>query len=382
MQPGDFLVSEENSEWDLVGLDPENRMRRVLDVALVDQLRQGPVEGTSDLDAAHGLAALAHDELVAFGTDSSQSLNDDDIALVLRALRSVLRRLGLKFELPFRDFKGFHGYWSGHGMSGPGGWGARRGYLQEAFEPVFRELNEREDREEAGFIRGVDGQLKNIIFASNGPKPEIVLQDAINNVVEISKNAEYCLFYDRPLGDSGLTWTELVAWWREQHHLGDLPDREVGHHLYERLIASCDTSLDESSDFWPEKTIFWTYCKRYGREDGGRQPALLPQVYLHYDPRTRRQRLGKPGALLRERMDFLLLLPHGVRIVIELDGQQHYAEGDAASPRLYAQMVAEDRKLRLKGHEVYRFGGFELKQSGAGDMLTQFFDELLSRHGF
>ena len=59
-------------------------------------------------------------------------------------------------------------------------------------------------------------------------------------------------------------------------------------------------------------------------------------------------------------MDFLLLLPHGVRIVLEVDGKQHYAEGDTASPKLYSEMVSEDRRLRLRGYEVYRFGGYEL----------------------
>lgn len=43
---------------------------------------------------------------------------------------------------------------------------------------------------------------------------------------------------------------------------------------------------------------------------------------------------------MRERMDFLLLLPHGVRIVLEVDGKQHYAEGDIASPKLYSEMVS------------------------------------------
>lgn len=52
-------------------------------------------------------------------------------------LRAVLKRLGVPFDLPFKDFKGFHGYWSSHGMSGPGGWGARRGYLSEVFNPVL-----------------------------------------------------------------------------------------------------------------------------------------------------------------------------------------------------------------------------------------------------
>jgi hypothetical protein len=53
---------------------------------------------------------------------------------------------------------------------------------------------------------GVAGELKNLIFASIGPKPEIVLRDALNNAVEITKGADSCLIYDRPLPEAGLTW--------------------------------------------------------------------------------------------------------------------------------------------------------------------------------
>jgi hypothetical protein len=129
----------------------------------------------------------------------------------------------------------------------------------------------------------------------------------------------------------------------------------------------------------PEKMLFRTYCERYRGIDTD-IPALLPQVYLHYDPQTRHERGDKVGVLHRERMDFLLLLPRGVRVVLEVDGKQHYAEGDTASPRLYAEMVEEDRSLRLKGYEVYRFGGYELMQAKAAIMLRRFFDDLLSRN--
>jgi hypothetical protein len=47
-------------------------------------------------------------------------------------------------------------------------------------------------------------------------------------------------------------------------------------------------------------------------------------------------------------------------VVLEVDGKQHYANGDTASPALYSQMVSEDRRLRLAGYEVYRFGETEL----------------------
>lgn len=57
-----------------------------------------------------------------------------------------------------------------------------------------------------------------------------------------------------------------------------------------------------------------------------------------------------------------------MRVVLEVDGKQN-ALGETASPRLSSDMMVEDR---LRGYEVYRFGGHELNQVGAADMLRQF----------
>jgi hypothetical protein len=44
-------------------------------------------------------------------------------------------------------------------------------------------------------------------------------------------------------------------------------------------------------------------------------------------------------------------------------------------------MVAEDRELRLRGYEVYRFGGAELVGTpAASQRLTTFFDRLAARY--
>ncbi|MCW7991362.1 hypothetical protein XF35_40740, partial [Streptomyces platensis subsp. clarensis] len=104
---------------------------------------------------------------------------------------------------------------------------------------------------------------------------------------------------------------------------------------------------------------------------------------------TERQRraLNKPRRLARKRMDFLLLLPGGVRIVIEVDGKHHYARevppgsGDwEAAADLYSEMVAEDRALRLKGYEVFRFGGREILEA-KNDLafIRRFFSDLEAR---
>jgi hypothetical protein len=71
--------------------------------------------------------------------------------------------------------------------------------------PVFRVIKK----------GGVSGHSKNLIFAANGPKPKLVLADAINNDIRIVKNQEYCLVYDLPIGMDGLRWKELVKWWED-----------------------------------------------------------------------------------------------------------------------------------------------------------------------
>lgn len=373
MRTADFFREEEQPGWDLTGLDPWMQMRTVLDTELIDELRAGPLESAADVDAAYALAQLAHEELVAYGTGGGERLSDDEMAGMIRGLRSVLKRNHLDFDPPFRDFKGFRGYWSSNGMSGDGGWAARRGYLSDLFGPVFSGLDTLEGAAGVGSLKTADGQLRNLIFASVGQKPEIVLRDAISNVIEVTRHAGNCLFYDRPLTTAGLTWGELTDWWKEIAELTGKDDLEVSHRLYTRLGDSVRHNR-------VEHLVFRTYCERYASPDARELPALLPQVYLHFDPLTRKQREGRHSVLARERMDFLLLLPNAARIVLEVDGKQHYADGDKASTQLYSEMTAEDRRLRLRGYEVYRFGGFELSQPRAPATLRTFFDDLFEKH--
>ena len=221
---------------------------------------------------------------------------------------------------------------------------------------------------------GVPGSMKNLIFAADGPKPEIVFSDALNNDILVVKNEEFCLVYDRPLAAHGLTWANLTSWWANREGLTGAPASEVSLSLYRRL----DRSLGGND---AERRIMRTYADRYVRLGDG-IPALIPQVYLHYDPYTRAHHAPGAAPLPRQRMDFLLLLPQRIRVVIECDGVQHYAdEAGRAHPRRYAEMVAEDRELRLRGYEVYRFGGTELTETPATDRrLAAFFDRLAERY--
>jgi very-short-patch-repair endonuclease len=217
---------------------------------------------------------------------------------------------------------------------------------------------------------GVEERVKNLIFAADGPKPEIVLADSISNDIQIVKNAEFCLVYDLPIPQTGLLWADLVAWWADQFDAS--PDIEVERDLYRRLEKSLSSE--------PERLLFDTYFRSLRREFGDRLPALIPQVYLHYDPYTLRELKGA-RRLPRQRMDFLILFSNYERIVIEVDGKQHYADGDKAKPQKYAEMVAADRELRLAGYEVYRFGGYELQGEGGRSLVEAFFRQLLRKYG-
>ena len=156
-----------------------------------------------------------------------------------------------------------------------------------------------------------------------------------------------------------------MKWW-EPKSLNE----NVQQDLFTRLLNSMDSK--------PEKYFFTQYYKIYEeREDF---PALIPQVYLHYDPHAKIWR-GSSIVYTHQRMDFLMLLSNGVRIVIEIDGKQHYSEGDKSSPKLYSEMAIDTRELQLKGYEVYRFGGYEFMNiTESKRMIQEFFEKLFKKY--
>lgn len=211
--------------------------------------------------------------------------------------------------------------------------------------------------------RAPEGRVKNLIFAST-EKPDLRFADALTNEIEILSHADKVLVYDRPLGARGLTWQELQDWWAEER---GLEGQEAKRTLYRRLQAC----LPESSP--PQRLLFDAYHRVFGAAIPS-LPVLLPEVWLHYDPIAIQYR-GR-DALLRQRMDFLLLLSSHARVVVEVDGQHHYE-----SPERYAQMMRADRELRLAGYEVYHFGAHELLAGDVDAVVGKFFRDLFRRHG-
>ncbi len=211
------------------------------------------------------------------------------------------------------------------------------------------------------------GEVKNLIFGSTS-KPDLVLTDALSNDLALL-NAGDALLYDGGIPEEGLTWRTLVTFILPDEAADDFV--AAARKLHARL-RSCLASE-------PERHLLRVYAQRY-RTIGFDQPALVPQVWLHYDPKASWQR-DRPTPITRQRMDFLLLLPSRRRVVLEVDGKQHYADDNGrASPARYAAMARADRELRLGGYEVFRFGGAELRDlPAAAEVLEPFFDELLRR---
>jgi hypothetical protein len=229
---------------------------------------------------------------------------------------------------------------------------------------------------------GVQGKPKNLIFAAVNAKPDLYFTDAINNDIAIG-NVSDALIYDEFLSDQGLAWNTLVNWWQAQHTLENEDDAR--RNLYRRLWSAVKASGSHGA-----MALFDSYYREFPARLGDNLPALIPEVYLHYDPRTLRER-GADPVLLRQRMDLLFLLNHNVRVVIEVDGSQHYSQAGKAAPHKYAEMVGEDRSLRLAGYEIYRFGGAEFPDTTTTDakvsvgprsraVAVGFFERLWRKH--
>ena len=126
---------------------------------------------------------------------------------------------------------------------------------------------------------GVNGQLKNIIFASKY-KPEIVLSDALNNDVTIVNNADKCLVYDEPIGEHGITWKELQDWYDNGLYMLDTGTD---------MVTFMGNSLGDS----PMEQLFFNTYLELAAEKDGKLPALFPQVWLYYDPKLQKDRIAE-----------------------------------------------------------------------------------------
>jgi very-short-patch-repair endonuclease len=124
-----------------------------------------------------------------------------------------------------------------------------------------------------------------------------------------------------------------------------------------------------------ERKFFASFFRNFHPALGNALPALIPQVYLHYDPAVV-SRLRDRESFPRQRMDFLLLLPHRACVVIEVDGIHHFSCDNKPSLKVYGATMEAYRDLRLLGYEVYRFAATELVGPNAQSSVSSFFQRL------
>lgn len=114
------------------------------DTELVERVRVGPLTNRDDIEVAVPLARVIHDELETFGTDSNNIMTEHQMRVSLRALSAVTERLGVKADVPFRDFSTFRSWWIRNGARGS--WQARRDLLHDIFEPIHDDLAALEEK--------------------------------------------------------------------------------------------------------------------------------------------------------------------------------------------------------------------------------------------
>ncbi|MFI1808383.1 hypothetical protein ACH415_32750 [Streptomyces californicus] len=218
--------------------------------------------------------------------------------------------------------------------------------------------------------RGTARRPRNLIFATLG-KPDIRFTSALDNDIEVAERADEVLVYDRPVGKEGLLWRDLLDWWQETWDITD--QEQAARALYSRMEASLPPKSPG------QKNLFWHY-HHANRDRLNDVPALLPEIWLHWDPKNLRQRGAH--AMQNLRMDFLMLLPGNRRVVLEVDGMQHYTRNEGTEPdsAKYAATMAGDRDLKFRGYEVFRFGHDELRdRDRAQPLLAGFFTKLIDR---
>lgn len=224
--------------------------------------------------------------------------------------------------------------------------------------------------------QGAQEPIKNIIFAAKY-KPDIVLDDALANDIRVV-NANGALIYDQGIPSNGITWEELTNWYELLEI--DNTEKQMAHLFYNCL------------DSEPERLFFKAYVA-YLKKHGKTIPALIPQVYMYYDPKTKAQREWQ--IFEHQKMDFMMIISPTQRVVFEIDGAQHYSEDEIApgtkykhyaSPARYAEMMKAHRDMSLAGYDVYRFGGRELwvndsvSEQQIIEEIGRFFDSLFEKY--
>jgi hypothetical protein len=177
----DFLIDDPLAEPDPWG----GRRRQQVNVPLLDALRSGPPDGSDDVAVAIGLSRLIHEDLEAFGTAGGEVMTNDQMGLAIRAQRAVLARVGITFDLPWRDLKTFRNHWIREGCANS--YQARRDLLDQHFESLHTRLIDLEDRE----FRSVLAEAVSPHFGTGWPKVDEEIRELTRRFRSSSTPQDY-----------------------------------------------------------------------------------------------------------------------------------------------------------------------------------------------
>ena len=107
-----------------------------------------------------------------------------------------------------------------------------------------------------------------LIFGAIGTKPNIGISDALDGTVSVISDDGDPLTYDRKIIDH-LNWSDMEDWWDEIN-------------IYPNLKLR--TRLNNCLDSKAEEIFFKSYFSLFQEKLGEKLPALIPQVYIAYDP--------------------------------------------------------------------------------------------------
>lgn len=197
---------------------------------------------------------------------------------------------------------------------------------------------------------------KYLIFGVSNRKPDIRIKDLLDGKLDIVDSNKF-LIYDQPIGDS-LTYKDFNNWWSM--------NKDNKYSWY-----NSNAELEER-----EKKILQYYRKNYCADQN---PVLIPQVYMHYDPKNKedREKYKIDSSLIFQRMDFLLLYK-GKRIIIEIDGQSHLKnDKNEYDFHKYTRQLQYDRTMKFLGYDIFRISNEELDKD-LNKTLSDFFENLMN----
>ncbi|PMB99014.1 hypothetical protein [Brevibacterium luteolum] len=129
--------------------NPWDSQETELNAELLTQLAQGTAHDPNPLETALSLTRLVRAEYESYGTEKAHLRTDEDEArAALKTLRMVLKRRGIVFNPPWRDFSSFQTHW--HAEGARGSWQARRDIIEKVFRPIQDQLEEAEEQQYMG----------------------------------------------------------------------------------------------------------------------------------------------------------------------------------------------------------------------------------------